>query len=120
MEKYNSKIPGFMMSLITYRGEPDEKVDKLRDEDIPKMEAYFKEVLEGGKKYAGGDQPDMVDCFIYPFPSRLVLLENTVYHKLFEYLKIKENGPTFYAYIHRIREHELLKDVVAKHEFFNK
>ena len=120
IEKYASSVPGAVLSIMMYRGKITEKIDELRDVIVPKMENYLKDVLEGGKKFAGGDVPDMVDCFIYPFPSRVVLLEGSPMHEIFEHIKVKENAPTLYAYISRMRDHELFKPVVARPEAFHK
>ena len=47
------------------------------------------------------------------------MLENSPWHYGFENLKVKENCPKIYEYVHRTRELPLIKDQVTKANYYH-
>jgi glutathione S-transferase len=79
---------------------------------LPEYEALVTRNLNGSDWLSGESEPMTIDVHYYPFFERLVMLEGTVLHYGFEAMKIKENCPNMYAYVHRFRAHPMLKEHV--------
>lgn len=52
----------------------------------------------------------MLDFHCYPILERIVMLENSPWQAGFEALDLKNKCPTLYAYVHRFRQHETMKE----------
>jgi hypothetical protein len=87
--------------------------------NLPKLEQFFVENLNGGNFLSGTDQPMYVDIHSFPMSSRLTMLEGSVYDKEFQALRVRDKCPTFVAWVERMQAHPLLKDVCAKKENFH-
>ena len=110
---------GILMTVFGYKGTVTESVQKFKDEGVPKVEKYVKELLNG-KDFAGGSTPDIVDINIITLLERLVMIEGTAMNDLFEFLDLKKNAPTIYAYVHRFRALPQVQGHVLNHEYYKK
>jgi glutathione S-transferase len=55
---------------------------KLR-ENLPKLEQFFVDNLNGGNYLSGTDQPMYVDLHCFPMASRLTMIEGSIYDAAF-------------------------------------
>ena len=80
-------------------------------EVMPDFEEFIVRNLNGGQFLSGNDQPMMLDFHVYPMLERVVMLENSPWHKGFEALNVKE-CPQMISYVERFRTHPLMSEHV--------
>ena len=62
----------------------------------------------------------MIDINCFPIVDRLVMLEESPWHNVFEELKIKENAPSIFDYVRKFRNHDKMAPHVMKKESYHK
>ena len=88
----------------------------MKNDSVPKLEGVVSGLLNG-KKYFGGDEPDVVDVFLAPMITRIDATKETVMSDLYEYYGIEEKAPSVKEYTKTIRAHPVLGPEIFKVEF---
>ena len=83
------------------------------------IEAWFTEILNGNN-FLGGSELMYFDIHCLTPISQVICLENSVFHQAFEDLKVKENLPNVYAWVHRVRALPLLAPHVMPIKWWHK
>ena len=76
---------------------------------LPELEAFMVKHMNGADYLGGTNEPMLLDIHVFPIVERLITIEAIQFKEAFDALKIKETCPQTYAYVHRFREHPLMK-----------
>ena len=73
-----------------------------------------------GNFLSGSDGIMMIDINCFPIVDRLVLLENSPWHHVFEILDLRQNAPAIFEYTQMFRENEVMAPHVMKPECYHR
>jgi mevalonate kinase len=86
---------------------------------LPKLEAWYKEQLNGADYLGGTNEPMMIDIHAFVYGERLLLTENSVWHDNWLKLDFKNLCPTVVAHTERFRNHPAFSKHVVITEAFH-